>query len=87
MIDALDKWIGRLPGRLSFLAVAGGTLYATLSGASMGSVAMLGSTLVPEMEERGYKIVRFTNDQVLLHLDAVLAEIARQCDMGASLEL
>jgi len=55
MIDALDKWLGRLPGRLGLLAVGGGTIFATLSGASMASVAMLGSTLAPEMEKRGYK--------------------------------
>lgn len=55
MLDALDKWIGRLPGRLSLLAVAGGVIIATLTGVSMASVAMLGSTLVPEMEKRGYK--------------------------------
>ena len=55
MIDTLDKWMGRLPGRLGLLAVAGGTLFATLTGSSMSSTAMLGSTLVPEMEERGYK--------------------------------
>ena len=55
MLDALDKLLGRLPGRLGLLAVAGGTLFATLTGASVGSVAMLGSTLVPEMEKRGYK--------------------------------
>ncbi len=55
MMDALDKWLGRLPGRLSLLAVGGGTLFSTLTGASMASVAMLGSVLVPQMEERGYK--------------------------------
>ena len=55
MIDALDKWLGRMPGRLSFLAVGGGTLFATLSGSGMASCAMLGSTLVPDMENRGYK--------------------------------
>lgn len=55
MLDALDKWLGRLPGRLSLLAVGGGTLFATLTGASMASVAMLGSALTPEMEKRGYK--------------------------------
>jgi tripartite ATP-independent transporter DctM subunit len=54
MIDALDKWLGRLPGRLSVLAVAGSTLMATLTGASMASVAVLGSVLVPEMVKRGY---------------------------------
>lgn len=55
MIDALDKWLGRMPGRLSLLAVGGGTLFATLSGSGMASCAMLGSTLVPDMESRGYK--------------------------------
>jgi len=55
MMDALDKWLGRVPGRLGLLAVSGGTLFATLSGASMASTAVLGSVLVPEMEKRGYK--------------------------------
>ncbi len=55
MMDALDKWLGRIPGRLSLMAVGGGTLFATLSGASMAGTAMLGATLVPEMERRGYK--------------------------------
>jgi tripartite ATP-independent transporter DctM subunit len=55
MLDALDKWLGRLPGRLGLLAVGGGTLFSTLTGVSMASVAMLGSSLVPEMEARGYK--------------------------------
>ena len=55
MMDALDKWIGRIPGRLGLLAVGGGTLFASLSGVAMGSVAMLGSVLTPEMEDRGYK--------------------------------
>ncbi len=55
MIDALEKWLGRLPGRLALVAVGAGTLFAVLTGASVASVAMLGSTLVPEMEKRGYK--------------------------------
>ena len=55
IIRTVDQWLGRLPGRLSVLAVAAGTLFATLTGTSVGSVAMLGSTLIPEMEQRGYK--------------------------------
>jgi tripartite ATP-independent transporter DctM subunit len=55
MMDALDKWIGRLPGRLSVMAVAGGTVFSVMSGSSMASIAMLGSILIPEMEKRGYK--------------------------------
>ncbi len=54
-IDALDKWMGRLPGRLGLLAVGSATLFATLSGSSMGTTAMLGSILTPEMERKGYK--------------------------------
>ncbi|MBW1997054.1 MAG: TRAP transporter large permease subunit [Deltaproteobacteria bacterium] len=55
MMDGIDKWLGRIPGRLSLLAVGGGTLFATLTGSAMAGVAMLGSVLVPEMERRGYK--------------------------------
>ncbi len=54
-MEALDAWLGRIPGRLSLLAVGGGTMFATLTGSAMAGVAMLGSTLVPEMEKRGYK--------------------------------
>lgn len=54
-VEAVDHWIGRVPGRLSLSSVGGGTLFGALSGASMASVAMLGSTLVPEMTRRGYK--------------------------------
>lgn len=55
MMESLEKWMGKLPGRLSLLAVAGGVLFATLSGSSMAGCAMLGQTLLPEMEKRGYK--------------------------------
>jgi len=55
LIDALDKLLGRMPGRLGLLALGAGTLLSTLTGASMASTAMLGSTLVPEMEKRGYQ--------------------------------
>ncbi|MBU1696235.1 MAG: TRAP transporter large permease subunit, partial [Proteobacteria bacterium] len=55
MMDTLDKWLGRIPGRLSILAIGGGTLFSTLSGSAMAGCAMLGSALVPEMEKRGYK--------------------------------
>ena len=54
-VEAVDQWIGRIPGRLSLSSVGGGTLFGALSGASMASVAMLGATLVPEMTRRGYK--------------------------------
>jgi tripartite ATP-independent transporter DctM subunit len=55
MMETLEKWMGRLPGRLSLLAVVGGVIFATLSGSSMAGCAMLGQTLLPEMEKKGYK--------------------------------
>ena len=55
MFTAIDKLLGRLPGRLSYVTVLGGTAFSTLSGSSMGSTALLGSLMVPEMSRRGYK--------------------------------
>lgn len=54
MIDTLDSWLGAVPGRLSLLAVGSGTILASLSGASIGTTAMLTRTLAPAMQERGY---------------------------------
>lgn len=55
MFNAIDRLLGRLPGRLSYVTVLGGTGFSTLSGSSMGSTALLGSLMVPEMQARGYK--------------------------------
>ena len=56
VFEGVDKMVGRLPGRLSYLAVASGTIFATLSGSSIASGAMMASMLVPEMTKRGYSI-------------------------------
>jgi tripartite ATP-independent transporter DctM subunit len=55
MFNAVDKLMGKVPARLSYVTVAGGTAFATLSGSSMGSTALLGTLMVPEMTARGYK--------------------------------
>jgi TRAP-type C4-dicarboxylate transport system permease large subunit len=55
MFNAIDMLLGKVPGRLSYVTVIGGTGFATVSGSSMGSTALLGSVLVPEMVRRGYK--------------------------------
>ena len=54
VFDTLDTLIGRLPGRLSYLTVAGGATFSTLTGSTMANTAMLGSLMVPEMNRRGY---------------------------------
>ena len=54
-IDALDKLLGRLPGRLSILTVISGTVFSSLSGSTVANTAVLGTILLPDMEQRGYK--------------------------------
>ncbi len=54
IIDALESWLGALPGRLGLLAILAGALFSTLSGAAMASTALLGTVLTPEVERRGY---------------------------------
>jgi tripartite ATP-independent transporter DctM subunit len=53
-IDAVDRLITRLPGRLALVAITGGTIFSSLSGSTIANTAMLGSTLLPEMYRRGY---------------------------------
>jgi tripartite ATP-independent transporter DctM subunit len=55
LIDAVDKILGRVPGRLSVLAIGSGVLLGTMIGISGGSIGILGRVLVPEMRKRGYK--------------------------------
>jgi len=57
LVDAVDKILGRLPGRLGLLAIGAGTLLGTMIGISGGSIAILGKSLVPEMTKRGYQKV------------------------------
>jgi tripartite ATP-independent transporter DctM subunit len=52
--DAADRLLGSLPGRLAFVTLIGGTIFAGLTGSSMGACALLGSLMVPEMHRRGY---------------------------------
>jgi tripartite ATP-independent transporter DctM subunit len=53
-IDAIDRLILRVPGRLSVVAVSGGTMFSALSGSTIATTAMLGQSLLPEMLRRGY---------------------------------
>jgi tripartite ATP-independent transporter DctM subunit len=53
-IDAIEKLIARVPGRMPIVSVVGGTVFAALSGSSLANTAMLGSALLPDMLKRGY---------------------------------
>ncbi len=54
VFDTLDTLLGKVPGRLSYLTVAGGATFSTLTGSTMANTAMMGSLMVPEMNRRGY---------------------------------
>jgi tripartite ATP-independent transporter DctM subunit len=54
-IDAIDRLISGVPGRLSLVAISGGTVFAALSGSTVATTSMLGSLLLPEMRKRGYE--------------------------------
>ncbi|NMM43040.1 TRAP transporter large permease [Rhodospirillaceae bacterium KN72] len=53
-IDAIDRLITKVPGRLSIVAVGGGIVFSSLSGSTIANTAVLGSALLPDMLKRGY---------------------------------
>jgi tripartite ATP-independent transporter DctM subunit len=53
-VNVLDKWLGRLRGRLSILAVIMGVIIGALSGSTIATCALLGTILLPDMLKRGY---------------------------------
>ncbi|MGE0735649.1 MAG: TRAP transporter large permease subunit [Alphaproteobacteria bacterium] len=53
-VDAIDRLIRRVPGRLAVVAVTGGTVFSALSGSTIATTAMLGHALLPDMLKRGY---------------------------------
>jgi tripartite ATP-independent transporter DctM subunit len=54
VMDATDKWIGRIRARLLFVCLGAGTGLAALTGSGMADTALLGTVLYPSMEKRGY---------------------------------
>ncbi len=56
-IDAVDRLIVRVPGRIAVVAVTGGTIFSALSGSTIATTAMLGNTMLPGMLKRGYRPV------------------------------
>ena len=53
-VNVLDKWLGKLRGRLSILAVIMGVIIGALSGSTIATCALLGTILLPDMLKRGY---------------------------------
>jgi len=52
--DAIDKWVGRVRARLYIVTLIFATIFGAISGAGMAMAAMLGTSVLPEMNNRGY---------------------------------
>jgi tripartite ATP-independent transporter DctM subunit len=55
VVEAVDKIMGRVPGRLSLVTTGVGVLLGAPIGISGGCIGILGRVMLPEMEKRGYK--------------------------------
>ncbi len=53
-VNVLDKWLGKLKGRLSILAIVMGVIIGALSGSTIATCALLGTILLPDMLKKGY---------------------------------
>jgi tripartite ATP-independent transporter DctM subunit len=53
-VNVLDKWLGRIRGRLSVLAIIMGVIIGALSGSTIATCALLGTILLPDMLKKGY---------------------------------
>ncbi len=54
LFSGLAPWVGRLPGGLLHVNVAGSTLFAAVSGSSAATTAIVGRVTLPELAARGY---------------------------------
>ena len=54
MFNAVDALVGALRTRLYLVSIILATIFGALSGSAMAVAAMMGASLLPEMEKRGY---------------------------------
>jgi tripartite ATP-independent transporter DctM subunit len=60
VVDAVERLITKVPGRLAVVAVVAGTIFSAISGSTIAVTAMLGSLMVPLMIKRGYHPIMAT---------------------------
>jgi tripartite ATP-independent transporter DctM subunit len=54
LFSGLAPWVGRLPGGLAHVNVAGCGIFAAVSGSSAATTATVGRISLPELQSRGY---------------------------------
>lgn len=55
MFNAVDGLVGAMRSRLYIVSIILSTIFGALSGSAMAVAAMMGASLLPEMEKRGYQ--------------------------------
>ena len=60
VVEAVERLITKVPGRLAVVAVVAGTIFSAISGSTIAVTAMLGSLMVPLMIKRGYHPIMAT---------------------------
>ncbi len=55
LFDAVQAWVGHLPGGLAVATILSCALFAAISGSSVATAATIGTVAIPEMLERGYE--------------------------------
>jgi len=55
MYEALNKWVGHVPGGLMHTNVAVSALFAATSGSSIATAATVGTVSIPNMSKFGYR--------------------------------
>jgi tripartite ATP-independent transporter DctM subunit len=53
-IKAIEPVIKNVPGRLSVVSIASGTVFSALTGSTIANTAIMGSVMLPEMQRRKY---------------------------------
>ncbi len=55
LFDAVQSWVGHLPGGLGIATLLSCGIFSAISGSSVATAATVGTVAVPEMERRGYR--------------------------------
>ena len=54
LFEAVQAWVGHLPGGLAVATVMSCGIFAAISGSSVATAATIGTVAIPEMAQRGY---------------------------------
>ena len=54
LFEAVQAWVGHLPGGLAVATVLSCGIFAAISGSSVATAATIGTVAIPEMTQRGY---------------------------------